>query len=235
MMNTENTTMLKIRCSIENTHILIMICLCSCLLFTVLLGQSKAAVSDSPQTDDKALPASFELTDIWFYDQDMVRQIPALDPNWVVAVIEPVPGLDASQSDPGADDGAWLHVAKTIVDRYDEIIDAFYDRNLADSACFLRLRDGLTDTRVMNVIADLNQNPWVRYAHPTLRIKDKTYAYLNHFKMEWKTGVAQERKRRLMHQVHVTPGRAENFYQVDVLNIPFFKAVNLLAEDIHIR
>ena len=107
--------MLKIKCSIENTHIRIMICLCICLLVTVPLGQSKAAVSDSPQTDDKALPASFELTDIWFYDQDMVRQIPALDSDWVVAVIEPVPGLHGSQSDPAADDGALLHVARTIV------------------------------------------------------------------------------------------------------------------------
>ena len=162
MMNIENTAMLKIKCSIENPQRLIMICLCICLIFTVPLGQSEAAVSESLQTDDKALPASFELMDIWFYDQNMVRQIPVIDPDWVVAVIEPPRGSHVKLSDPAADEGALLQVARTIVDRHGEIIDAFYDRNLANNACFLKLRDGLTNTRVMNVIVDLNQNPWIR-------------------------------------------------------------------------
>lgn len=226
--------MLKIKCALENNHILLVIWLCICLVFTATPGRSKAAVGESPQTDEKALPASFELTDIWFYDQNRVRRIPVLDPDWVVAVIEPLSGSHISQSDPAADEVALLQVAQTIVDGYDDIIDAFYDRNLASKACFLKLRDGSSKAEVMKTIADLNQNPWVRYAHPTLRIKNKTYAYLNHFKMKWKTGVAREQKHRLMHQAHVTPGSVENLYQVDVFGIPFFKAVNLLAEDIHI-
>ena len=235
MMNKENNAILKNRCALEVNLILLVICLCICFVITVPPGRSKAAVGENHQNEEKTLPASFELTDIWFYDQDRVRQIPVLDPDWVVAVIEPPSGSHVSQGDPAADDVALLQVAQAIVDGYDHIIDAFYDRNLASKACFLKLRDGSPDARVMKTIADLNQNPWVLYAHPMLRIKDKTYAYLNHFKMEWKTGVTREQKHRLMHQAHVTPVSGENLYQVDVLSIPYFKAINLLAEDIHIR
>jgi hypothetical protein len=125
-------------------------------------------------------------------------------------------------------------VAQGIVDTYDQVVDFFYDANLAEGACFLKLRPGLERGGIQFLIAQLNADNAVAYAQPTLRIKGKTYAFFNAFTLEWKSGVSPEQKNLIMNQAAVTYDHQEFVYRVNLFQIPFFNALNLLAEDLRV-
>ncbi len=165
---------------------------------------------------DKIPPAPFEPDDIWFHDSSMSKKKPDIDPKWITVVF---------RSDPKA--------GEEIVNRRDDIAESFHDPDIAVDASFFKLGDGLKDHALQDVIVEINQNECVAYTHPTLRMGGKTYAFFNAFEMEWKTGVSEEMKDRLMDQADISWDEQENIYRVHILQTPFFNAVNLLAEDIH--
>ena len=181
-------------------------------------------------------PATIDFDDIWLYDEDRSKVIPDISLAWVAAAfnedaLDPSPPAFDSDVDPG---GRFVQRAKEAVGKYDAILDVFYDPNLAEDACFFALRDGLTESGVRDLIGSLNREEWVAYTHPALIVRGKTVAYFDAFQMEWKTGVEEASKQGLTEQAHVRYEPGEKIYRVNVLEMPFFKAINLLAEDIRV-
>lgn len=177
-----------------------------------------------------------DFDDIWFYDEDRSKQIPDINLNWIAAAFD-TGTLEAPPQffDGGEDSGGMLiQRAKEIVDAHDEITDLFYDQNLAGDVCFFALREGLRESEVKEVIRALEREASIAYAHPTLSIRGRTVAYFNAFRMNWKTAVDDASRQALMEQVHVSLDHPGEVYRVDIMAVPFFKAINLLAEDIRV-
>lgn len=201
----------------------------------VFIPGSDAVTKFGFETEVKEQPVPFMFEDIWFYDRDMTKVVPETNLNWITVVFRsnflPYASEDAGQA---TLERLLLDTAKAMAATHEEIIDIFYDRNLADDACFLKLRDGVEVSRLYQLITEFNTNEAVSYTHPTITIKDKTYAFLNAFEMEWKTDVGQEVKERLVNQAEVFFDGTENIYRVNIFKTPFFTPINLLAEDIHV-
>jgi hypothetical protein len=191
----------------------------SAFFFLIFLSASisGAVTNFCPDTEEKSIPAFFEFSDIRFYDRAMSKVRPEIDLNWLTLVFR----SDAK-------------TAKEILRGHDHVTDVFYDANLAQDACFLKLREGMNKHTLQQLIAELNQNEFVSYAHPALVINGRTYAFFNAFEMEWKTGVSSDIKKRLMNQADISWDEKETIYRVNLFQTPFFSAVNLLAEDIHV-
>ncbi len=202
-----------------------------------LPGESRAVSDFGLRRESGREPATIDFDDIWFYDEDRSRVIPDISLGWVAAAFNE-DALDPSSPAFDSDEDSWgrlLQRAKEAVGKYDEIVDVFCDPNLAEDACFFALRDGLSETGVRDLIGSLNREEWVAYAHPTLIVRGKTFAYFDAFRMEWKRGVEDVSKQRLTEQAHARYEPGEKIYRVDVLAMPFFKAINLLAEDIRVE
>lgn len=207
------------------------------ILACVILPAGGGAVSRfSVERESGRTPAAIDFDDIWFTDQDRSKRIPDLSPEWLVAVFDPrnmdAPSpLFAGDAAPGQ---VFVKRGREIAERHGEIADVHYDPNLAEDAFFFSLREGLRETVLRGLIRGLNDEDSIAYTHPALRIDGKAVAYFNAFRMNWKTGVEDAAKERLMAQAHVFFDPVEAIYRVDVLSIPFFKAINLLAEDIRV-
>lgn len=184
-----------------------------CIPFSLADAVTKFGAGDQ----EKRIPAPLEPDGIWFYDSSMSRKTPEVDPNWITVVLR--------SDDPKT-------TGENIVKGRDDTAELFYDPDIAEDACFFRLKERPEDNRVQNIIAEISQNESVAYAHPTLRMREKTYLFFNAFEIEWKTGLPQDIKARLMGQAHASWDEQENIYRVNIFQTPFFKAVNLLAEDI---
>jgi len=205
------------------------------LLFSGSISVSEAITKFGAKTIEKKVLASFEFDDIWFYDSDLSRIIPDIDMNWVAVVFQP--DLFAYAFDSTEESGLEdiiTATARTIVSGFDEIVDLFYDHNLAEYSCFFKLREGIKKNELQNLLIELNKYGDIAYAHPTIRLKDKTYAFFNAFEIEWKTGADEDIQKRLMNQADVYIDKNEFAYRVNLFKIPFFKAISLLAEDIHV-
>ena len=122
--------------------------------------------------------------------------------------------------------------AKALISSYSSLIDFLYDKNLAEDACFFRLREGMTAAELKQLIIQLNQDEAVNYTHPTIILNDKIYAFFNALQIKWKAGADTARKDRLLQQACVVFDKPENLYRVNVLETPFFTALHLLGEDI---
>jgi hypothetical protein len=180
--------------------------------------------------------AEIDFDDIWFYEQDGSKQIPDIHLRWVsVAFDMEALATDPDSLEPVADpEAVLLERAEKIVQEYEPIVDVRYDRNLAEDGCFFRLREGLGKGDIKSLMGKLLKNGSVAYVHPVLRVREKTVAYFNAFQMRWKTAVTDEAKQALMEQAHVVYEHASEIYRVDVLDIPYFKALNLLTEDLRV-
>ena len=207
------------------------------LLLLGALPPGTAAISDfSLRRDAGEEAARIDFDDIWFYDEDRSKLIPDINLEWVAVALN-AGALDAA---PLAFEGEvelkdrFLARARETLGAYDAILDVLYDPNLAEDGCFFRLRDGLSETGVKELIQGLDHEEWIAYTHPTLTVRGKTVAYFNAFRMEWKTGVEETSKQDLMTQAHVFFEPAKDIYRVNVPTMPFFKAINLLAEDIRV-
>ena len=77
-----------------------------------------------------------------------------------------------------------------------------YDPNLAEDACFFRLRDGLTREDMEELINQLNQDEAVLYIHPAVVLDNKTFAFFNVLQLEWKTGTDKAQREALLTQAH---------------------------------
>ena len=208
--------------------------LCSVTLLGISAPVSYGVVTFGTHIGRGERPAPFDSDDIWFYDQDTARVIPDIDLDWVSVVFHS--GLVAPESSNARTEKETLFLqrAKQIVESHGEIVDFFYDGNLAKDACFFKLRQGLKGNLAGDLIVALNSHPFVAYTHPTIKIKEKTHAFFNAFDMEWKTGVARELRESIMNKAHVVWDKSGYTHRVRLAQIPFFRAVDLLAEDIHV-
>jgi len=184
--------------------------------------------------EGKRIPAVFLFDDVWFYERGGVKTIPAINLEWIAVVFrisvrsaQPIgEGTQPQQSH--------QEKAQGLLARYDDIKDFFCDDNLAEDTCFFRVQKGITEEKLLDVIRTLDNEETVDYAHPTIDLKGKIFAYFNAIDVKWKTGVSQEQQEALLKQARVTLDGKEKIYRIDILEIPFFKALNLLAEDIRV-
>lgn len=206
------------------------------LAFGAMPAGSDAISSFGVQREWDREPVGLDFDEIWFYDEHRSKQIPDIDLNWVavafdVSSLAPAPGSFEPEADSAA---KLLDRAEEIVQGHDEIMDVYYDENLAGDGCFFRLREGLREGAVKDLIRSLYARESIAYAHPTLSLRGKTFAYFNGFRMKWKTSVDDASRKHLMEQAHVSVEHPGEIYRVDVLDVPFFKAINLLAEDVRV-
>lgn len=182
-------------------------------------------------------PAEIDFDDIWFYDEERSKRIPDIHPQWIAAAFDPdALGPPAAAFEPARKPGSLLQDrAGEIVRKYEPISEVLYDPNLAEDACFFRLREGLSRTDLKNLIRALGREGSIAYAHPVLTIGQETVAYFNAFRMKWKTTVDESSRQSLREQAHVYYEHAHDIYRVDVMAIPFFEAINLLAEDVRVQ
>ncbi len=182
-------------------------------------------------------PAEIDFDDIWFYEEDRTRYIPEIDSNWLAVAINQTgraPDVDSFETEaaPGV---MPTEMAEEIVKDHEEVVDFHCDENLAEDGCFLRLREGMSRSEIQLLIRALCARDAVAYVHPTLTLRGRAFAYFNAFQMHWKRSVNEESRKGLMEQAHVRVEHPGEIYRVDVLAIPFFRALNLLAEDVRVQ
>ncbi|MGA7826262.1 MAG: hypothetical protein WCA04_01270 [Geobacteraceae bacterium] len=234
------------------------------MLFMLFAPQSVAAVETmsniSSASVAKKTTAAFSFDSVWFY-REGIRVIPEISRRWLTVVFEPGDnstsgGFGSTSDSPGftsissgstgdgpgstsysigsTSDSFIQEKAKAILLTHDRLTEYLYDPNLAENACFFRLRDGLKLEDISELINQLNQDNAVKYVQPAVVLNNKTYAFFNVFTMEWKTGTDASQREALLSAAHVVFDEKENHYTVDVTAMPFFKALNLLAEDIRV-
>ncbi|NVN92157.1 MAG: hypothetical protein HXX11_16360 [Desulfuromonadales bacterium] len=184
----------------------------------------------------RAVPFSFD--SVWFY-RDGTRVVPEISKQWLTVVFDPhySSTIDDVTSATLANDGFIRKKARAIIKSLPQLSEFFHDPNLAEDACFFRMRPGVKPGDITNLISRLKQDATIRYVHPALVINNKTFAYFNQFELEWKTGTDSARRATLLGAAHVVADENDEKgkrYLVDVASIPFFKAINLLAEDVRV-
>lgn len=208
-----------------------------CILF--LLGAlpataapAEVAASGSATNGQKtAAPISFD--SVWFY-RDGTRIIPEIGKRWLTVVFNP--GDNATGIDFGASKDSMLQEkAKAVLLAHDRLTEYLYDPNLAEDTGFFKLREGLTLEELRQLISQVSREEAVKYVHPTLVLDNKTFAFFTAFQLEWKTGADASQREALLKAAHVEFDEKENRFAVDVAAMPFFKALNLLAEDVNVR
>ena len=205
------------------------------LLLLVAIQAATAAeveTSSSSATGEKKIAAAFSFDSVWFY-RDGTRIIPEIGKRWLTVVFTTGDNSTSNEFE-STNDSTIQEKAKAILLSHDRLTEFLYDPNLAEGTCFFKMRDGLKLEEIHQLINQLNQDEAVRYAHPTLVINNKTFAFFNVFQMEWKTGADLAEREALLSAAHVVFDDKEKHYTVDVTTIPFFKALNLLAEDIRV-
>jgi len=210
--------------------------LAAILTLWALPSSSDAISRFGIQRESGQEPAGIDFDDIWFYEKDRSRQIPDIDLQWIAVAfdensLQPDPDSFQPEGTPGA---RLLERAEEIVRDYDEVVDVTYDENLAEDGCFFRLRDGLREGAVRALIRALWAREAIAYAHPVLVVRGKRVAYFNAFQMNWKASVDDVSRTNLMEQAHVWVEHPGEVYRVDLMATPFFKSINLLAEDIRV-
>jgi hypothetical protein len=203
----------------------------ACILLFVAIQSYAAAEALA-----KAAPFSFD--SIWFY-REGTRVVPEISKNWLSVVFDPRYISNGNDLEPasGSNDGFIQKKAKAIIKSNKLLSEYLYDPNLAENACFFRMRDGLKVEDVRRLINQLSQDGTIKYVHPTLVLDNKTFAFFNAFQMEWKTGADTAQRESLLRAAHAVVDETDakgNRYIVDVRATPFFRAINLLAEDIKV-
>jgi len=201
----------------------------------LLLCMTMQAISVSAAM---ARAADFAFDSVWFY-RDGTRVVPEIGKRWITVVFDQ--RYLAGSGDVGAGDDAGATFirkkAKAFLKSGKILTEYLYDPNLAGDACFLKMRKGVKLDEIRQLIRRLNQDGTVRYCHPTVIVNGKTYAYFNAFEMRWKTGTPEAERKTLLRATRTVPDESEekeNRYLVDVRAIPFFRALNLLAEDVRV-
>jgi hypothetical protein len=176
--------------------------------------------------------AAFSFDSIWFY-RDGTKVIPEISLRWLTVVFDPRYNTGGNDLETTYDSFI-QEKAKALLSANDRLVDFLYDQNLAEDACFFMLRAGLTREDMVALIKQLNQDEAVAYVHPAVVLDNKTYAFFNVLQLEWKTGTDKTQRDSLLKEAHVVFDEKESTYAVDVLAMPYFTALNLLAEDIRV-
>lgn len=166
--------------------------------------------------------AQSPLEPIWFYDRDMQRRTPEMETDWVAV------GL---ASDPTAGPEP---AARALAGVIPGIAEVLYDPNLAEDAAFLRFSDGTDEPVRTSAVRELAALPSIRFGHPAFRMDGEPVAALDRFRMEWKHGVPPETRQRLA-EAAGAERISDDLWRIDTTRRPFFEALNLLAEDLHVR
>lgn len=195
------------------------------------MASDAASVPDSAHREKKSA-AAFSFDSLWFY-RDGTRVIPELGKRWLTVVFDSDDDFTENEFESN-NDTVIQEKAKALLLSHDLLVEYLYDPNLAEGACFFRMRDGLKPEEIHLLIDQLNREEAVAYVQPTLVMSDKTFAFFNSFQMTWKTGIDTAEQEALLTETHVVFDENLNRYEVDVTSIPFFKALNLLAEDIRV-
>ncbi len=205
------------------------------LFILVAIGTAPAGESVtrfSSANGKKTNAAAFSFDSVWFY-RDGTRVIPEISKRWLTVVFDVPSSADTTGLEP-ADDSIIKKKANAILISHNRLTEYFHDPDLAEDACFFKMRDGLTLADINQLINQLKGEKAVEYVHPTIVLNNKTLAFFNVFQMEWKTGVAKAEQEALLKESHAIFDETTNSYAVNVTALPFFKAVNLLAEDIRV-
>jgi hypothetical protein len=197
-----------------------------------------AAIQAGSASLAAARAAPFSFDSVWFY-RDGTRVVPEIGRRWLTVVFDAryLSTADDVESTSDTSEGFIRKKARAIIKSHDRLVDYLYDPNIAEDACFFRMRDGLKLEDASQLINQLSRDGTVSYVHPTLLLDNKTFAFFNAFELEWKTGTTQEERKSLLSASHAVldeKAEKENRYLVDVAALPFFKALNLLAEDIRV-
>jgi hypothetical protein len=166
---------------------------------------------------------------IWFYDRHMNLVVPEIDPQWIAVVFDPA----ASSVPEGGNPEGFF--ARRLMDEFHELQDFLCDRNLAEGACFFTLGDTADNATLESMLSRINRSEIVAYAHPTIRIGSKRYAFFNLFELSWKAGVSDLDKKRILDQVNAHEDIPGEIYRIDVYNASLFPAVHLIAQDLSTR
>jgi len=205
------------------------------LLVAFQAGSADAVTTFSSAEGKKKSAAAFSFDSVWF-SRDGTRVVPEISKRWLTVVFNP--RFNAGNTDlESANDGFVLKKAEAIVNSYDLFSEYYYDPNIAEDACFFKMRNGLKLEDIRRLMNQLNRDRDVEYVHPTVVLNHKTFAFFNVFQMEWKTGADKARRKSLLGEAHTVLDENDekgNRYIVDVSKIPFFRAFNLLAEDINV-
>lgn len=183
---------------------------------------------------EKRIPAPVSLDELWFYGDQGKKVLPDVGLQWVSVVFRADP-IDESMGVLGSLGLQQLEEkSRQLVRDWPEFEEPFCDTNLLEEGCFFKLAKGMEEARLSSLIRELAALPEVDYVHPTLELNGKTYAFFNAIDLEWKTGVDTETMARLLLQAHAQPEIGEEVHRVDLFETTLFRAVNLLAEDIHV-
>ena len=194
-----------------------------------------AAIQADTASEAVARAAAFSFDSVWFY-RDGTRVVPEISTRWLTVVFDPRDNTNANvfESTSNTNDSFIQRKATAIIKSHDRLTEYLYDPNLAENACFFKMRDNLKLEDISHFINQLGQDRTVKYVHPTLVLNNKTFAFFNVFEMEWKTAIPKAQRESLLSATHVAVDEKEKRYTVDVTAIPFFRALNLLAEDIKV-
>jgi len=211
-------------------------CFAIIVLFLLVAIQADAAPEavaiSSSATSEHKTAASFSFDAVWFY-RDGTRVIPEIDKRWLTVVFDSSDNSDAIEFESN-NDSFIQEKAKALLVSHDRLIEFIHDPNLAEDACFFKMRDGLKLEDISQLINQLSQDKAVKYVHPTVVLNNKTFAFFNVFQLEWKTGTDNAQREALLSAAHAAVGEKENHYVVDVTALPYFKSLNLLAEDVKV-
>jgi hypothetical protein len=204
--------------------------------FAIILFLVAIQADTASEAVARAAPFSFD--SVWFY-REGTRVVPEISKRWLSVVFHPAYGSNVNDFEATTDtnDSFIQKEATAIIKSHDRLIEYLYDPNLAEDACFFRMRDGLKPEEISRLINQLSQERAVKYVHPTLLLDSKTFAFFNVFQMEWKTVADMAQRESLLRASHAVVDETDekgNRYIVDVRAIPFFRAINLLAEDIKV-
>ncbi len=202
------------------------------VVILVTASIARAVTRFNPVTSEKKTAAPFPLDSIWFY-RDGAKIIPEISLHWLTVVYDPRYSTGDNEFETTYDTFI-EEKSKTLLAAHDRLHDFFYDRNLAENACFLRMRDGMKLQDVQELVNQINQDEAVQYVHPTLVLDNKTFAFFNVIQLDWKTATDKAQRESLLREASAVFIEPENYYAVDVTALPFFKALNLLAEDIRV-
>ncbi len=198
------------------------------------VGTASGVSRFSSGSAEKRIPAPVNLDEIWFYGDQGKKIVPDVGLQWLSVLFRAEPG-DESAAVPGPLGHQQLEEkSRQLVQGRPELEEPFCDTNLLEEGCFFRLVKGMEEARLASLIRELAALPEVDYVHPTLDLDGKTYAFFNAIDLKWKTGVDTETMGRLLLQAHAQPETGEAVYRVDLFETTLFRAVNLLAEDIHV-
>lgn len=184
---------------------------------------------------EKKLPAEFNFDEIWF-DSGGEKIIPTISTRWLTVVFDPrFTNVNEYSGEAGGTYESFIQEkAKAMITSYSGLTDFLYDKNLAEDACFFRLREGMSLPELKQLVIQLDQDEAVSYTHPAIIIDDKTYAFFNTFRLTWKEGVETSRQDRLLKQASVEFDKPAKVYRANVFDIPFFTALHLLGDDISV-